>query len=218
MTADFGFIAQIAPPGTCVAEAPIGDHETDLFPEEASYIATSVASRRREFATGRMLARQALAALGVPATALPRGPSGVPCWPDGFVGSITHTKSQAAALAARQTEFSGVGIDIEIVSRVPWAIMSKVTVVAEQRALAAAANPQLLLALIFSAKEAWFKCQFPLTRAYLGFEDAEIAVDWSRGTFDLRRTPGARGIDPPGQGRFIRGDDTVATLITMPSR
>lgn len=218
MTDGDGLIAQIAPPGIGIAEAAIGDHEAELFPEEAAYVATSVASRRREFATGRMLARRALAVLGVPPAVLLRGADGSPRWPDGFVGSITHTKARAAAVAARHEDYSSIGIDIEIVSRVPWAIMPKVTVAAERRAFEVARDPQLLLALIFSAKEAWFKCQFPLTRLYLGFEDAEITVDWSRGTFDLCRTPGARGIDPQGQGRFVRGDDTVATLMTLPRR
>src|SRR5258707_403796 len=113
-------IARIVPDGIGVAEALIGDHEAALFPVETAQIAAAVPSRRREFATGRMLARRALRAIGGPEIALISGTDRAPRWPDGFVGSITHTASRAAAAVARLEDFAGIGIDIEIVSRISW--------------------------------------------------------------------------------------------------
>jgi len=213
-------IARIVPNGTGVAEAPIGDHEAALFPAEAAQIATAVPSRRREFATGRMLARRALRAIGGPEIALPSGTDRAPLWPDGFVGSITHTASRAAATVARREDFAGIGIDIEITSRISWRVMPRITTETERCALDIAADRQFLLALIFSAKEAWFKCQFPLTGLYLDFTDAEVTVDWAQSAFDIRKCPDAGGIDPVGwaQGHFTRGDDLAATIVTLPSR
>jgi 4'-phosphopantetheinyl transferase EntD len=213
-------IAQIAPNGTTVAEAPIGDHEATLFPVEAAQIVKAVPSRRGEFATGRILARRALRAIGGPEIALISGTDRAPRWPDGFVGSITHTASRAAAAVARQADFAGIGIDIEIVSRISWRVMPRITTETERRVLETAADRQFLLALIFSAKEAWFKCQFPLTGVYLDFTDAEVTVDLAHSVFDVRRCPGVGGIDPLGwaQGRFARGDDLAATVVTLPSR
>ena len=40
--------------------------------------------------------------------------------------------------------------------------------------------------LLFSAKESVYKAWFPLTRRWLGFEEADITIDPADGTFTAR--------------------------------
>src|SRR4051794_10899097 len=54
--------------------------------------------RRREFALGRACARAALKGLGHGDAVIGKSANGAPIWPDGIIGSITHTASYAAAL------------------------------------------------------------------------------------------------------------------------
>jgi 4'-phosphopantetheinyl transferase EntD len=48
-----------------------------------------------------------------------------------------------------------------------------------------AAEKVYLPKLLFSAKEAVYKCQYPLTHAKLGFLDFELALDLTRGQFTV---------------------------------
>ena len=159
------------------AEAGDGDSEAPLFPEEAAAVARAVAKRRREFAAGRACARRALVALGVPAVALPPDPQRVPRWPPGVIGSITHTRDYAAAVVAWQQPGAAVGLDAErALSPRSTDVLPRIARPRELTLLDALAPEARALrgALLFSAKEAAYKCQFPATRELLDFSDAEI--------------------------------------------
>lgn len=84
-----------------------------LFPEERSYIERAVAKRRREFTTGRLLARTALEKLGIEAQPIGRGSDRSPVWPSDTVGLISHTDSWCAVAVARSTDVLALGIDVE---------------------------------------------------------------------------------------------------------
>ncbi len=43
-----------------------------------------------------------------------------------------------------------------------------------------------LTLLRFVAKEAFFKAYFPATRAFLGFKDVRVAIDWASGCFEAQ--------------------------------
>ena len=106
-------IANLLPPYVAVAEGVIADGQADLWPEEAAYVANAVEKRRREFACGRHFARRCFRALGRPDGPLPANPDRSPRWPDGLVGSITHTDTYCAAAVARADDIAGIGIDVE---------------------------------------------------------------------------------------------------------
>ena len=110
-------IASLLPPYVAVAEGVIADWQADLWPEEAAYVANSVEKRRREFACGRHFVRRCFRALGRPDGPLPANPDRSPRWPDGLVGSITHTDTYCAAAVARADDIAGIGIDVEDLSR-----------------------------------------------------------------------------------------------------
>jgi 4'-phosphopantetheinyl transferase EntD len=69
---------------------------------------------------------------------------------------------------------------------------------------------------IFCAKEAAYKCQYPLTRMFLEFEDVEIGLDVAAGSFTatIARQPNwARSLTLSGQLRIV-GDILVTVART----
>ncbi|WP_369249782.1 hypothetical protein [Streptomyces sp. R41] len=91
----------------------------ELFPEEAAVCAEAGPRRRAEFTAGRWCAHRALAALGAGRVAVPRGARGMPVWPDGVVGSITHCEGYRAAAVCRGGDARALGIDAEPAAPLP---------------------------------------------------------------------------------------------------
>ena len=81
-------LEQILPPAVAVAEAFGDQADAGLLPGEEAAIARAVPKRRREFATARACAREALAQLGEPPVPILRGASGAPLWPAGVAGRV----------------------------------------------------------------------------------------------------------------------------------
>ncbi|AKK11325.1 4'-phosphopantetheinyl transferase family protein [Corynebacterium uterequi] len=166
------------PPGVVLKEAtgtPVADPER-LPPSERAVIAQAVPTRRAEFAHTRELARQALAELGYSPVAIPRGERGAPCWPAGIVGSLTHTEGYRAA-AVSQT-LTSVGIDAEPSGPLPDGVLDAIALPGERRRLAGYEELGLtgMDRVLFCAKEATYKTWFPVTRRWLGFEEADIEL------------------------------------------
>jgi 4'-phosphopantetheinyl transferase EntD len=139
-----------------------------LPPAEEALVERAVAKRQREFALGRACARTALEKLGHGDAVIGRAPSGAPLWPDGIVGSITHTKGYAAALVGEASRFSGIGVDAERVGGVTRNLWPRLFDDAELDYLAALDDAAQACAatLIFSAKETSYKawgCSGPLS-------------------------------------------------------
>lgn len=182
-------------PATVVAVDTTDDPaDAVLFPEEHELIARAVAKRRTEFTTARHCARQAMAKLGVPAAAILRGERGMPLWPDGITGSLTHTAGYRAAALARTGDVAAVGIDAEPDDPLPAGVLDAISLPAERRWIADLRETAPLPwdRLLFCAKESVYKAWFPLTGRWLGFEEAAIEVDPAEGTFTARfRVPGA---------------------------
>jgi enterobactin synthetase component D len=67
--------------------------------------------------------------------------------------------------------------------------------------------------LVFSAKEAVFKCLFPLTRKFLEFSDVRItSLDWNRRHFTWTTVT-----EHIGTGRLSLADGVVHTSVELPS-
>lgn len=193
-----------------------------LFPEEEALIARSVAKRRSEFTTARHCARQAMAKLGVPPAAVLRGERGMPLWPDGITGSLTHTAGYRAAALARIEDVAAVGIDAEPDGPLPDGVLDAISLPAERRWIARlreTAPGRHWDRLLFCAKESVYKAWFPLTGRWLGFDDAAIEVDPATGTFTARfQVPGA----PVGEevlegfsGRWTVRNGLIFTAVAL---
>jgi 4'-phosphopantetheinyl transferase EntD len=76
--------------------APITDKRADLTPAESQTIHRAVSKRQMEYATGRWLARQALARYALGDSELLAAGDRQPQWPAAVVGSITHSAGYAA--------------------------------------------------------------------------------------------------------------------------
>jgi 4'-phosphopantetheinyl transferase EntD len=190
-------------------------------------VARAIERRRREVAAGRSCARRALARIGAPATALPADGDRVPRWPRGVVGSITHTRGFCAAAVAWQRDLRALGIDAERAIETERADVMRLVATATEAAWLARLRDEQRAAgagLVFSAKEALYKCQFPLTREMLEFSDVELSLDGC----DLAASPvgeltaafrsGTRARDlPPLRARYGVGGDLVVTAAFLAS-
>lgn len=215
-------IGDIVPPQVAAAEE-FGDvQHVVLFPDEEAAIANSVDKRRREFATARACARAALAKLGLPPVPIVPGLRGAPQWPAGVVGSITHCAGYRASAVASDSEVITIGVDAEPHDTLPPGVLDAIASCAEKSGLAALATARPDVCwdrLLFSAKESVYKAWFPLTRRWLGFEEASVDIDPEAGTFTARllvQGPVLNGTALTGfQGRWLVSDGLIATAIVI---
>ncbi|HHU08655.1 MAG TPA: 4'-phosphopantetheinyl transferase superfamily protein [Intrasporangiaceae bacterium] len=139
--------------------------------------------RDARFRAGRRLARDLI---GAPGATMPRGHRGAPVWPDGVVGSITHTQEYAAVAVAssRAVDSShavasshavdSIGIDAEPIAALPpetVAVVSNPQEIGSLDPVAAGAGALLS----FVAKEAVFKAWWPLHERELDFAEVDLA-------------------------------------------
>lgn len=187
--------------------------ESTMYPAEAAAIARAAAGRRREFATVRYCARRALRRLGIAPAAILPDPDGVPRWPAGAVGSMTHCAGYRAAVVARAEKLRGIGIDAEPHAALPGPAADLVLRDEERprlRALAGADPGLHWDRVVFCAKEAVYKACFPVSRRWLEFSDISVTLH-AGGTFDARVLAGGDGL--AGRWTVDRGLVVAATWV-----
>lgn len=166
-------------PGIGVACTGIEGDPQALYPQEIVAIRQAVPRRQREFAAGREAARQAMARIGWPPAAIPSLPDRAPLWPEGLVGSISHTRQACVAVVGPRDRLCSIGIDLE--NDVPMAPTLWDTVCTPDELAWVATQPTplqgLLVTRLFSAKEAFYKWQYPQTGQMLEFQDVQVALD-----------------------------------------
>ncbi|MEU5407943.1 4'-phosphopantetheinyl transferase Npt [Nocardia asteroides] len=178
-------LENILPSGVAAAELLAYPEDLKAHPAEEHLIAQSVEKRRRDFIGARHCARLALEQLGEPPVAIGKGERGMPLFPRGVVGSLTHCDGYRAAAMAHALRFRSVGIDAEPHGALPEGVLESVSLPAERDWLAGKPADGLHLdRLLFCAKEATYKAWFPLTLRWLGFEDAHITFEIESRTAD----------------------------------
>lgn len=206
-----GDLVSLLPPDVEVVEHWGGFEGFELHPNDAIHVAGAVEARRREFAAGRWCARRALLRL-TGHEDLNVGRRGrAPVWPEGFVGSLTHTQGYCAAAVAAHPAYRSLGVDAERLGVVGRSLWPALFTQAEIERLQACDDAAAVLAatVMFSAKETFFKCQHAVTSDWLEFTEAEVAVT-AQG-FSLQR-PGGRREDQV-EGRFLVRDGVVITAM-----
>jgi len=199
-----------------------------IHPEEAQQVATAVAKRRAEFAAGRACARRALTRLGIGDFVLRNGPDRAPRWPDGVVGSISHAGAVpggfCGAVVARSRDFLTLGLDAEVATAVGPELWPRVMTAGELDWLQdqPVASRPTLAAVLFSAKECFYKARFPVAGQFLDFEDVEVALDPPGSSFEARLTTDGAGslgrpMLPGCKGRYVEVDGFVITGIGVPA-
>lgn len=215
-------IEEILPEAAAVAEARGETDRQALLPEEEALVGRAVEKRRAEFAGGRACARTALALLDCDPAPILAGERGEPLWPAGVVGSITHCAGYRGAAVARAAELRSVGIDAEPHAPLPDGLLGDIAWEEELPHLSELSRLDPTLhwdRLLFSAKESVYKAWFPLTRRWLGFEDARLRLNPTARTFEARLLVegpdvGGRTIDR-FRGAWLVRDGLVLTAIAV---
>lgn len=186
--------------------------------DECAALNGAIPKRRREFAAGRAAARMAMVRLGLPEQAIPMGEDRAPVWPDGLLGSISHTPDACLAAVARDGDKRLLGLDLEPDVPLDPELWPIVCTPAERDWLDDAAEPARAAKLIFCAKESAYKAQYPRSRTLIDFHAIEVLPDTRAGTFTARfrrPVPPFRRNDPL-EGRFAAGNGLIATVVTDP--
>lgn len=202
----------------------VADYHDNLFPaagiEFPDHLASAVVKRKAEYLAGRYLARLVLAELGLRDFTLLRGEKREPLWPVGIGGAISHNVDTALCAAQYEGGTGGVGIDVE--TQIPLQraeeLWTAIVNEAECQWLRQQTQPfNLLLTLVFSAKESLFKALYPQVQCYFDFLDARIIrLDMQKQTFELELqktlTPLCHA-DRRFRGYFWQKGDAVTTFI-----
>lgn len=144
-------------------------------PEELAHLGSATKSRRDEFSTGRHCLRQALFEFDEIDQAISLLPDddGVPRFPIGYIGSISHSRGLCIAVAAQSMNYAYLGIDIEKTTRLSKLAMKRVVHSDEMNWVE---SDQTKASLLFSAKEAFYKAQFPRWRCIGNFHDLTLCI------------------------------------------
>lgn len=210
----------VLPTGVVIAETATPAVTERLFPEETAHITNAVAKRRAEFSTVRACADRALRALGLPRPPQVPGPGGMPPWPAGVVGSMTHCAGCFAAAVAPASTFRSLGIDAEPRVALPEGVLESISSAGERAALDALRKQAPGITwdtILFSAKESVYKAWYPLAGTPLDFTDGSIAIHHD-GTFGVRLTIAVpRRLPRSFAGRWAAGAGLIVTAVTVPA-
>ena len=144
-----------------------------LAPAEQAHAATLSAVRRRELIAGRTALRALLSA-DLAHHALLSDDRGAPVLPAGWVGSVSHKGTSAAAIVAPSSDpRAHVGVDLELAAPAKQDIARWILTKREQETLTDRGRGATLR---FSIKEAIYKAIDPFVRRYVAFTEVELDV------------------------------------------
>jgi 4'-phosphopantetheinyl transferase EntD len=182
------------------------------YPQEMALVADAIDKRRRQFVAGRHCAHRALAALHARSGPLLPDALGAPMWPEGMVGSISHTDGFAISAVARSARVVAIGVDVESRrERFPLSVLPQVCVDPERAHLSSLSDIErsLYATAYFSIKETIYKCVYAASGERLGFHDACVDLDLSRGVFVARLSRPCFDGDDVIDGRVGYNDGAV---------
>jgi 4'-phosphopantetheinyl transferase EntD len=207
-------LPDLAGPDLAIAWAAIEALPGNADPLELEDVASAAPPRRREFVAGRLIARMLSDQLGLPPAPLRRADDRSPVWPADRVGSLSHCNTLCAAAIGTSHAIRSVGIDIETIGRVEPKLWP--TLFTEREAGYFRSLPPERVALettlFFSAKESFYKCQYPLTQSWVGFQDVEVA---RTGEQLLAITPTSGTPQPWHDGPIHTVEITDAHIVTV---
>jgi enterobactin synthetase component D len=151
-----------------------------LHPEESQHARTLGGYRQVQFVGGRLALAAARRQLGAPLDPSLPDDRGAPRIPAGFVASISHKRTIAVAMAARDTG-ARLGVDIEDYGPPRPGIAQHVLRPSELAELEGLPPDRHWIALLihFSLKESIYKAIDPYVRRHVGFLEAEVNPDAS---------------------------------------
>ncbi|MGH8127503.1 MAG: 4'-phosphopantetheinyl transferase family protein [Gammaproteobacteria bacterium] len=193
----------------------------NLAREEQIIIGNAVDKRRREFTAGRACARGILKQFGFSENlTIGKDKYGAPVWPEGIVGSISHTADVCVVSIGRQSpELISLGVDIEKDTRLDADL---VNLVCDELEKDLCCNGQIddslrLAKVIFSAKESVYKCLYPIIKTVLDFQDVHIQLDVLEQKFISTTSCDFNGdfVERACNGRFFYEEGHIYTGCTL---
>jgi 4'-phosphopantetheinyl transferase EntD len=212
--------SRLFPKAVSTAETTVFPTGQGLHPEERLQVRGAVTQRVREFAAGRACARAALAQLGFPSVTLLSRDDRLPIWPAGITGSITHTLNYCAAAIVPTSVARSIGLDAEPNEPLDSELISYVCSPEELSWLRHNAPEEehgRLARLVFSAKEAVFKSQFPITYRYLEFSEVQVTLDLDSARFDARVATHGNLAGGSFSGSYLLTPELIVTGVLCPS-
>lgn len=151
-------------PNSCyLATGKLSDYQNKLSSLELSYIDGYNTHRKKEFRAGRSIAKKAANFLDVEIRSIPKDRNGCPLWPTPVVGSISHKAGFCGALLGYRDVFPSVGLDIELSEHLQENVWKTFASRHEiEQVNTCNFKVSVFANLLFSAKEAFFKCLYPL--------------------------------------------------------
>lgn len=151
-------------------------------------LARAVRARQLSFLGGRLCAERAAAELGWDNAVIGRAERGAPRWPQGLLGSITHTDGFACAVVTKADTCQWIGIDSEWqVGAESMECILQLCCTPEEKHLWLGRQPNPLIStLIFSAKEAGYKALHGIVGRFVDFTEFETTeLRWDEGVLVL---------------------------------
>ena len=151
-------------PNYCyLATGELSKYQNELTSIESKYFNDYSPPRQIEFRAGRSIAKEAAKFLGINELSISKDSGGCPVWPAPIVGSISHKGNFCGALLGYRKNYSSIGLDIERAECLQEDVWKTFAFPHEiEQANPSNIEESEFANLIFSAKEAFFKCLYPL--------------------------------------------------------
>ncbi len=174
--------AALRPHGVVLGIALEKDAAADLAPAEAALGREAAPSRLDDLRRGRTAARRALRTLGASETTVLREPNGAPVFPEGFVGSISHTAGRALAAIGRTEQVGGLGVDVEKIEPGVQEDLADLFPLAECQAFATCFGLSEEASAIarFSLSESVYKAASVYLRRWIDFDECRFHPERNR--------------------------------------
>jgi 4'-phosphopantetheinyl transferase EntD len=204
-------LAGLFPSEVSVAAVIIAQNHEAPHPDEAAVVARAIPTRQAEFAAGRAAARRAMCALGHPDAPISAAQNRAPIWPRGISGSIAHAAGIAIAALRRGAP---LGIDIEPDQTLDpdlWPVICQ----PDELAALPFQDRGHYVRIVFSAKEAAYKAQFPKTGAIIGFDALSVRLTTAGFVARFRRPVGSFAAGHEIHGRLARQQGLILTGVAL---
>lgn len=202
--------------------------EPDLFMEihfaefeilGQKHVEGAVDKRKAEFLAGRICAKSSLQSLGVYEN-VGRSVNRSPIWPEGIVGSISHTSNLAMAITLPSETVNYVGIDCEVMIEEHRARELSSSILVDSELMDSLTSPlpfPEFFTLCFSAKESLFKALHPTVGKFFGFEAARlVSLTPETGEFCLVLNEDLNDVYQKGtcfDGHYHNKNGVISTLV-----
>lgn len=211
----FGLVAAVHLPDS---PDPVPDGVLNQLPDPERELARTLrAYRQVSFVGGRLALHRAVRVMGRRSGAVLPGEGGMPQLPEGLAASITHKRTLAVALAARDCHGS-LGVDLEDLHPPRMGVAPRVLRPEELADVEALPEHRRWTGVVlrFSIKEAIYKALYPHVRRYIDFSEASVKPDTDcRAAVTLHLAQGEGPFEIEARYQWLPGQ-VLSTVRVLP--